>query len=78
MSSSAPSRACLSSGRQYDDQDLPENFHNDFNLTIPTFFQSLRDVAGYHTMVTGRDDLDKSSGGPGDDGTYIPTYMHIL
>ena len=64
----APSRACLASGRQYDHNSVPMNFHNDFNPDIPTFYKVLRDGAGYHTMVTGRDDLDKSSGGPGPDG----------
>ena len=64
----APSRACLASGREYDMAGVPMNFHNDFDLSIPTFYQSLQD-AGYWTMVTGRDDLDKSTGGPGLNGT---------
>ena len=33
----APSRATLASGRAYDEAGLPANFHNDFNLSIPTF-----------------------------------------
>ena len=57
----APSRACLASGRQYDDAGVPMNFHNDFNLSVPTFYRVLRDDGGYHTMVVGRDDLDKLS-----------------
>ena len=94
----APSRACLASGRQYDENTVPMNFHtgeraagrwlvapcctpllaaaggpltggvaaaaSDFNENVTTFYKLLRDKAGYHTMVTGRDDLDKSSGGP--------------
>jgi hypothetical protein len=40
----------------------------DFDENVTTFYKLLRDKAGYHTMVTGRDDLDKSSGGPGIDG----------
>ena len=64
----APSRACLASGRQYDQNTVPMNFHNDFDPNVTTFYKILRDKAGYHTMVTGRDDLDKSSGGPGPDG----------
>jgi arylsulfatase A-like enzyme len=64
----APSRACLASGRYHDEAGLPQNFHNDYELNITTFYSVLRDN-GYHTMITGRDDLDKSSGGPGDDGT---------
>eukprot|EP00040_Diaphanoeca_grandis_P026766 m.150354 g.150354 ORF g.150354 m.150354 type:complete len:548 (+) comp30723_c0_seq4:224-1867(+) len=65
----APSRACLASGRDYDHQGLPMNFHNDYNTSIPTFYSVLR-ANGYHTMVTGRDDLDKSSGGPGLNGSF--------
>lgn len=64
----APSRACLASGRQYDENTVPMNFHNDFDDNVTTFYSILRDGGGYHTMITGRDDLDKSSGGPGDDG----------
>lgn len=64
----APSRACLASGREYDMAGVPMNFHNDFNLSVPTFYQSLS-AAGYWTMVTGRDDLDKSRGGPGINGS---------
>jgi arylsulfatase A-like enzyme len=64
----APSRACLASGRYHDETGLPQNFHNDYLLNITTFYSVLRDN-GYHTMITGRDDLDKSSGGPGDDGS---------
>eukprot|EP00041_Stephanoeca_diplocostata_P033803 m.1125554 g.1125554 ORF g.1125554 m.1125554 type:complete len:552 (+) comp24409_c0_seq3:305-1960(+) len=65
----APSRACLASGRQYDENTVPQNFHNDFDANVTTFYKILRDEAGYHTMVTGRDDLDKSSGGPGENGS---------
>ncbi len=42
--------------------------HTDFDENVTTFYKVLRDTAGYHTMITGRDDLDKSSGGPGVDG----------
>jgi arylsulfatase A-like enzyme len=62
----APSRACLAAGRQYDQNTVPENFHNDFDVgSVRTFYSVLRDDGGYWTMATGRDDLDKSSGGPG-------------
>ena len=43
---------------------------NDFDVEhVPTFYQLLRDRAGYHTMLAGRDDFDKASGGPGGDGS---------
>jgi hypothetical protein len=38
----------------------------------------LRDRAGYHTMVTGRDDLDKSSGGPGIDGMNLAMGRRVI
>jgi len=60
----APSRSCLASARDYDDQvataGVPTNSH-DYNITTPTFYHQLR-KAGYHTMVTGKDDLTKASG----------------
>lgn len=62
------SRATLASGRQYDLAGVPMNFHNDFPLSTPTFYSQLQ-AQGYWTMVTGRDDLDKASGGPGLNGT---------
>lgn len=70
----APSRACLAAGREYDATGQGSNGQSvgaqgDFDVAeIPTFYQSLRD-AGYHTMVTGRDDLTKYTG-PGLDGQF--------
>jgi len=64
----APSRACLASGREYDEAGVPDNFSNDFPLSIATFYQLL-EQSGYHTMVSGKDDLTKASG-PGLDGQY--------
>jgi arylsulfatase A-like enzyme len=34
----APSRACLASGREYDQAGVPNNFHNDYDIGIPTFY----------------------------------------
>lgn len=60
----APSRSCLASARDYDDQvahaGVPTNQH-DYNISTPTFYKQLRE-AGYYTMVTGKDDLTKASG----------------
>ena len=70
----APSRACLAAGREYDEAGQPSNTwsmrtpDNDFDVTIPTFYDALRS-AGVHTAVAGRDDLTKRSG-PGLDGSY--------
>lgn len=57
----APSRACMTSLREYDDAGVPTNHLNDYPADeIPTYFSSLRD-AGYHTMAAGKDDLTKHS-----------------
>ena len=40
----APSRSCLASGREYDLAGVPTNFHNDYDLNIPTFFSALQDA----------------------------------
>lgn len=64
----APSRACLASGREYDDAGVPDNFSNDYPLNETTIY-SLLATAGYHTMTAGKDDLTKASG-PGINGTF--------
>lgn len=65
----APSRACLASGREYDEAGVPDNFSNDYPLNETTIYTLLRDVAGYTTLASGKDDLCKSTG-PGADGSY--------
>ena len=40
----APSRSCLASGREYDHAGVPNNFHNDYNISIPTFYSQLREA----------------------------------
>ena len=64
----APSRSCLALGREYDHNKVPSN---EFDVPdgIPTFYRVLRDVAGYHVMITGKDDLTKSTG-YNPDGSY--------
>jgi hypothetical protein len=57
----APSRACLALGREFDTQQVPSNLF-DVPNGIPTFYRTLRDSAGYHVMITGKDDLTKHSG----------------
>ena len=56
----APSRSCLASGREYDLAGVLSNFQNDYPVDQPTFFKLLRD-SGYHTMLTGKDDLTKAT-----------------
>ena len=59
----APSRSCLASGREYDDQaataGVPSNGH-DYGVNTTTFYAVLR-AGGYHVMTTGKDDLTKAS-----------------
>ena len=57
----APGRASLASGREYDYCGVLTNTQNDYDISIPTFYSLLRDVGGYHTMTTGKDDLTKAS-----------------
>jgi hypothetical protein len=70
----APSRSCLASARDFDDQvasaGVPTNSH-DYNVSVPTFYHQLRE-AGYWTMTTGKDDLTKVRQG------YKGTHSHAL
>eukprot|EP00931_Biecheleriopsis_adriatica_P020361 TRINITY_DN13632_c0_g1_i2.p1 TRINITY_DN13632_c0_g1~~TRINITY_DN13632_c0_g1_i2.p1 ORF type:complete len:607 (+),score=89.11 TRINITY_DN13632_c0_g1_i2:161-1981(+) len=55
----APSRACLASGREYDFSGVPGNTV-DIPVNQSTFYKQLQ-RAGYHVMMTGKDDLTKKS-----------------
>ena len=55
----APSRACLASGKEYDNCRVSGN-GDDFPLDQTTFYQVLRD-GGYHTMGCGKFDLHKAT-----------------
>lgn len=65
----APSRACLASGREYDEAGVPDNTRNDYPFEQSTFFSQLQ-KAGYHTMTTGKDDLSKATQLGGNIGQY--------
>jgi len=69
----APSRACLASGREYDEAGVPSNFANDYPVNLTTFYTLLQN-AGYHTMTTGKDDLTKATG-CGLNGTLHATQL---
>lgn len=57
----APSRAAMSSLREYDHAGVATNDANDYKAKeIPTYFSVLQ-RAGYHTMSTGKDDLTKAT-----------------
>ncbi len=63
----APSRACLASGREYDRCGVNDN-SVDYPVSQTTFYQHLRDQAGYHVVGIGKFDLNKGSEDWGLDG----------
>jgi len=65
----APSRACMASGREYDAAGVPDNFGRNYPAAAEPTFMALLRAAGYHTMVSGKDDLSKASG-TGLDGLF--------
>lgn len=62
----APSRACLASGREYENCRVPSN-QADYPAGAPTLYGRLRD-AGYHVMACGKLDLHKNAKDWGLDG----------
>jgi arylsulfatase len=58
----APARACLASGRSYENCRVPDN-HSDYPLDMPTYYQVLRD-AGYRVAGVGKFDLHKDTSDP--------------
>lgn len=65
----APARACLASGRSYDDCGVPDN-GTDYPLDQPTYYQSLRDY-GYRVAGVGKFDLHKATQDWGLDGSRL-------
>jgi arylsulfatase len=53
----APSRACLAAGKEYDQTGVYENQPNSWPIDQTTFYRKLRDEAGYHVLMVGKDDL---------------------
>jgi arylsulfatase A-like enzyme len=69
----APSRATLASGREYGRAGVRNN-GQDYPLTLPTFYQSLRE-AGYHVLGCGKFDLHKATRDWGIDGRrFLPEW----
>ena len=67
----SPSRSCLASGREYDFAHVSANFANDYPTWQTTFYTLLKE-AGYHTMMTGKDDLTKATQLGSTIGKYRP------
>lgn len=65
----APSRACLASGREYENCRVPSN-QTDYPAGAPTLYGRLRD-AGYHVMGCGKLDLHKKAKDWGLDGQRL-------
>ena len=57
----APSRAALAAGKEYDHSGVLQNKDGDYDTNQTTWYRLLRDVAGYHTLTAGKDDLTKTS-----------------
>jgi len=76
----APSRACLASGKQYNKCRVQSN-GNTFPVEETTFYQLLRDSAGYHVLGCGKFDLDKPGKNWGIDGKHkrigLPSLLHV-
>jgi arylsulfatase A-like enzyme len=66
-----PARSCLAQGVEYDRTYVKDHHRQDYPLGAPTLYERLRDDAGYHTIGTGKFDLQKYSAdrGTGVDGT---------
>lgn len=58
----APARACLASGRDFDHCPAPSN-QDDYDLSVPTFYQRMRD-ARYRVAGVGKFDLHKGLAKP--------------
>lgn len=54
-----PVRACLASGKEFDEIGMKRNHADDLATNTTTFYKLMRDSAGYHTMTCGKDDLFK-------------------
>lgn len=65
----APARACLASGRDYEECGVPGN-HVDYPLDQPTLYQRLKD-AGYQVAGVGKFDLHKPTQDWGLDGSRL-------
>ncbi|MFC6964620.1 sulfatase family protein [Halocatena marina] len=63
----SPSRACLATGNEYHSSDVLGNADT-LSTSVTTYFQRLRDEAGYHVMGCGKFDLHKGSYSWGVDG----------
>lgn len=57
----APSRGALAAGKEYDAAHMNGNKDGDYPTNQTTWYRLLRDVGGYHTLTTGKDDLTKTS-----------------
>ncbi len=49
----APSRACLASGKEYDEAGVPDNFSNDYPLNQTTWMTLLSQVCGWVGVMWG-------------------------
>ena len=73
----SPSRSCLAVGKDYDNVDIINNGQN-HPFDDPTFYEILRNQAGYHTMTCGKLDLRHPEHSYGNDGKHIVNGINYL
>jgi arylsulfatase A-like enzyme len=73
----SPSRSCLAVGKDYDRVKIIDNGQN-HPFDDPTFYELLRDKAGYHTMTCGKLDLRHPEHNYGNDGKHIVDGIDYL
>jgi arylsulfatase len=74
---SAPSRACLASGKEYDRNGGVESNKFNYPVNQTTYYTLLRD-AGYHVIGCGKFDLDKAVHNWGLDGRHPDRLINKL
>lgn len=73
----SPSRSCLAVGKEYDKVNIIDNGQN-HPFDDPTFYELLRDKAGYYTMTCGKLDLRHPEHSYGNDGKHIVNGVDYL
>jgi len=56
-----PARSCLAQGVEFDRTYVKDHHRQDYPIAASTLYERLRDDAGYHTVGTGKFDLQKYS-----------------
>lgn len=73
----APSRSSMAAAREYDYAGVLDNLSNDYPINQTTFYTQLQ-LAGYYTMMTGKDDLNKATQLGYKVGKYLPNGAYHM